>query len=95
MGAAWALKADYCSILTSEMDYNEMTAVVNSHEIAIKVNTEEAPARLTEMKDSILKFLGKDDISHVVWKRKLDKFLKSVDPTYMSDSSSTQSSTEE
>lgn len=95
MGAAWALKADYCSILTSEMDYNEMTAVVNSHEIAIKVNTEEAPARLTEMKDSILKFLGKDDISRVVWKRKLDKFLKSVDPTYMSDSSSTQSSTEE
>ena len=58
MGAAWALKADYCSILTSEMDFSAMTAVVNSHEIAIKVNTEEAPARLTEMKNSILEFLG-------------------------------------
>lgn len=95
MGAAWALKADYCSILTSEMDYSAMTAVVNSHEIAIKVNTEEAPARLTEMKNSILEFLGKDDISPIIWKRKLDKFLKAVDPAFIVDSSSTQSLTEE
>ena len=95
MGAAWALKADYCSILTAEMDFNAMTAVVNSHEIAIKVNTDEAPARLTEMKNSILKFLGKDDVSPIIWKRKLDKFLKAVDPAYIADSPSTQSLTEE
>lgn len=95
MGAAWALKSEYCSILTPDMEYRAMTAVVNSQEIAIKVNTSEAKARLTEMKGSILSFLGKPDISPVLWERKRDKFLSTVDPSYKGDSATPQSSTEE
>ena len=72
MGAAWALKSEYCSILTPDMEYRAMTAVVNSQEVAIKVNTSEAKARLTEMKGSILSFLGKPDISPILWERKRD-----------------------
>ena len=95
MGAAWALKAKYCSILTSDMEFSAMTAVVNSHEVAIKVNNTDAKPRLTELKNSILDFLGKPAISDVIWERKRDKFLQTVDPSYMPDSSSTQSVTKE
>lgn len=94
MGAAWALKAKYCSILTSDMEFSAMTAVVNSHEVAIKVNNADAKPRLTELKNSILEFLGKPAISDVIWERKRDKFLQAVDPSYRPDSSS-QSVTEE
>lgn len=95
MGAAWVLRAEYCSILTPDMDYKAMTAVVHSHDVAIKVNTEDAPHRLTEMKDAILKFLGKPSVSEVIWERKRDKFLRAVYPSYISDSSSSRSNTEE
>lgn len=95
MGAAWAVRAEYCSILTPEMEFSKMTAVVNSHHTAIKVNNEDAKARLTEMKDSILSFLGKPDISPIIWERKRDKFLAAVDPLYVSESPSTQSITSE
>ena len=95
MGAAWALKANYCSILTSEMEFSAMTAVVNSHEVAIKVNHADAKPRLTELKNSLLEFLGKPAISDAIWERKRDRFLKTVDPSYVSDSSSNQSITEE
>ncbi len=79
MGAAWALKSEYCSILTPEMDFSEMTAVVNSHTTAIKVNSPDAKARLTEMKDSILRFINKPNINASLWERKRDKFLKEVE----------------
>lgn len=95
MGAAWAVRADYCSILTPEMEFSKMTAVVNSHQTAIKVNNEDAKARLTEMKDSILSFLGKQDISAFIWERKRDKFLATVDPSYVGESQSVQSVTDE
>lgn len=91
MGAAWALKANYCSILTPEMEFSAMTAVVNSHEVAIKVNNKDAKPRLTELKNSLLDFLGKPAVSDVVWERRLDKFLQVVSPSYVSDSSSTLS----
>ncbi len=94
MGAAWALKTNYCSILTHEMEFSAMTAVVNSHEVAIKVNNADAKPRLTELKNSILEFLGKPSISDIFWERKRDKFLQAVDPSY-SDSSSSHSITEE
>lgn len=96
MGAAWALKSEYCSILTPEMDFSAMTAVVNSHTTAIKVNSPDVKARLTEMKDSILRFLNKPDIKPVVWERKREKFLKAVDQHYTnSEHVETTSSSEE
>ena len=95
MGAAWAVRAEYCSILTPDMEFSKMTAVVNSHQTAIKVNNVDAKARLTEMKDSILSFLGKQDISAVIWERKRDKFLATVDPSYTSEFQANQSVTDE
>jgi len=95
MGAAWALHSEHCSILTSDMEFSAMTAVVNSHEIAIKVNTSEAKPRLTELKNSILQFLGLNDISAVKWERIRDRFLCDVCPDYASDITSAESTSEE
>lgn len=85
MGAAWVLKSAYCSILTPDMEFSKMTAVVNSHDVAIKVNTEDAKPRLTEMKDTILTFLGLKDVTPIKWERIRDKFLSAVNPEYSTE----------
>ena len=72
-----------------------MTAVVNNHDVAIKVNDKDAPPRLTEMKDAILRFLGKPLISEVIWERKRDKFLQAVNTLHLPEPSSSQSNTVE
>jgi hypothetical protein len=85
MGAAWVLKSAYCSILTQDMEFSKMTAVVNSHDVAIKVNTDDAKPRLTEMKEMILSFLGITDVTPIKWERIRDKFLSAVNPEYSTE----------
>ena len=78
MGAAWVLQSEYCSFLTNDMEYDQMDAVVTSHEIAIKVNTNEAKSRLNDWKKRILDWFGKSDIDANIWERKRNAFLKTV-----------------
>ncbi len=78
MGAAWVLRANYYSLLTKDMNYNEMSGVVNSNSIAIKVDSDDAKARLTELKDKLCAAFSFKDISGTKWERKLDKFLEAV-----------------
>ncbi len=78
MGAAWVLKTDFCSILTKDMVFNNMTGVVNKSTLSIKVDSEDAPARLTEMKDRLVNMLGLIPIDEVKWERKRTNFLKLV-----------------
>lgn len=78
MGAAWALQSEYCSFLTNDMEYDKMDAVVTSHEIAIKVNTDETQSRLNDWKLRILEWFGKLDIDANIWERKRNAFLEIV-----------------
>lgn len=78
MGAAWALQSKYCSFLTSDMEYDNMDAVVTNQEIAIKVNTEEAQSRLNDWKMRILEWFGKSDVDTNIWERKRNTFLEIV-----------------
>ena len=78
MGAAWVLQSEYCSFLTNDMEYDQMDAVVTSHEIAIKVNTNEAKSRLNDWKMRILDWFGKSDINANIWERKRNSFLETV-----------------
>ena len=55
-----------------------MKGVVNSSDIAIKVDADDAKARLNELKDKLLEAFGFDDISQTKWDRKRDRFLESV-----------------
>ena len=78
MGAAWVLQSEYCSFLTNDMEYDQMDAVVTSHEIAIKVNTYEAISRLNDWKMRILDWFSKSDIDANIWERKRNAFLETV-----------------
>ena len=78
MGAAWVLRVNYFSILTKDMEYGKMNGVVNSNTIAIKVNSSDARARLTELKDSLCKAFSLESISQTKWERKRDQFLQMV-----------------
>ena len=78
MGAAWVLKTDFCSILTKDMEFNDMTGVVNKSTLSIKVNNEDAPARLTELKDRLVKMIGLIPIDETKWERKRTNFLRLV-----------------
>lgn len=78
MGAAWVLQSEYCSFLTNDMEYDQMDAVVTSHEIAIKVNTYEAISRLNDWKMRILDWFSKSDVDANIWERKRNAFLETV-----------------
>lgn len=79
MGAAWVLKTDFCSFLTKDMEFKDMTGVVNNSSLSIKVNSEDAPARLTEMKDKLVNMLGLIPIDERKWERKRTNFLRLVE----------------
>lgn len=78
MGAAWALHSEYYSFLTKDMEYDHMSAVVNNHEIACKVNEKDAKGRLNDWQEEITKYFGKEPINWSVWEDSRDAFLKKV-----------------
>ena len=78
MGAAWVLKTDFCSILTKDMEFKDMTGVVNNSTLSIKVDSEEAPTRLTEMKNRLVNMIGLVPIDEIKWERKRTNFLRLV-----------------
>ncbi len=78
MGAAWVLKTDFCSFLTSDMEFSKMSGVVNDSKLSIKINNNDAPARLTELKDRLISLFGLKDIDAIKWDRKRKAFLNRV-----------------
>lgn len=78
MGAAWVLRTDFCSILTPDIDFNELEGVVDSSTISIKVDNADAPARLTQLKDKLTQVFGLKGIDSIKWERKRNAFLKRV-----------------
>lgn len=78
MGAAWVLKSDFCSFLTSDMEYERMIGVVNNAKLSIKVDENVAPALMNKLYEHLVKLfsLKKMDISK--WERKRNQFLASV-----------------
>lgn len=78
MGAAWVLKTDFCSLLTTDMEFSNMSGVVNDSKISIKVDNNDAPARLTELKDKLISLFGLKAIDAIKWERKRQVFLDRV-----------------
>lgn len=78
MGAAWVLRTNFYSFLTQDMQFDRMKGVVNSDKVAIKVDAEDAKARLNELKDILCAAFNFESISHTKWERKRDRFLKKV-----------------
>jgi hypothetical protein len=79
MGAAWVLKTNYYSILSKDMSFDDMKGVVKPDTISIKVDKDEdAPGRLTELKDKLIKILKLEPIDEILWERKRNNFLRLV-----------------
>lgn len=74
MGAAWILKSDYCSFFS----FSDMNGVVHNTNIAIKVDNDDARARMNEFKDRITTFFGLSSKNVNVWERHRDEFLEKV-----------------
>lgn len=78
MGAAWVLHTKCCSILTADMDFSNMNGVISGNFISIKVNQEDAVARLNELKEELTKTFSLPSIEINKWERKRNNFLKVV-----------------
>ena len=78
MGAAWVLKTDFCSFLTRDMEFDKIKGVVNKNAISIKVDAPDAPSRLTEFKDILIRLFGLSPIEEIKWERKRNAFLGKV-----------------
>lgn len=76
MGAAWVLKQKYFSVLTKDMEFEDMNGVVSSQEIAIKVNTADAKLRMNELKIALQSFFSLSSVNDSRWETVRDKFLK-------------------
>lgn len=86
MGAAWVLRSDFCSFLTTDMDFEMMKGVVNGSAISIKINAEDTSARLTELKNKLTKLFHLPQMDAIKWERKRNAFLKAVNAIdYVSD----------
>lgn len=78
MGAAWVLRAGFCSFLTRDMDFDAMKGVIDKSYISIKVNTADAAPRLNQMKDDLVSMFGLDHPNQSRWETKRNNFLKLV-----------------
>lgn len=79
MGAAWALHSEYYSFMTRDMEYDQMSAVVNNHEIACKVDNDDAKGRLNDWMLELLSYFGKQPIRDLsIWENHRDAFLQTV-----------------
>lgn len=54
MGAAWVLKTDFYSFLVKGFEYNDMEGVINQRTISVKVDADDADARLNELKNKLI-----------------------------------------
>lgn len=78
MGAAWVLQTDYCSILTKDMQKENMCGIFDDHTIFLKVDAPQVEARMNELKNTLTKIFGLPTMTDTTWERKRNTFLKAV-----------------
>ena len=78
MGAAWALKTQYFSILTRDMSYDDMRGVVTNRDVALKVDEANATYRTIELIHQLQDEFGKEYLEEEVTKRNCEEFIQYV-----------------
>lgn len=80
MGAAWALKTNFTSILLPGFDFSEMTGVVKNTNIAIKVDRseDEVKDKLNQLYNQIVLEFGIKRKSDILWEKQRDSFINSI-----------------
>lgn len=75
MGAAWALKTKYYSVLAPDFDFIQMTGVVNNKDVAIKIGAEDCEARINQLKNELVKFFGLQQPDEDRWPHYRSSFI--------------------
>lgn len=75
MGAAWALKTKYFSVLAPDFDFSEMTGVVNDRDVAIKIGAADCESRLNQLKKELVDFFSLPEPNENRWPHYRNKFL--------------------
>lgn len=80
MGAAWVLKKSFTSILLPGFDFSEMKGVVNSADIAIKLDQseDEVKDKLNQLYDQLISEFGLKKKSDILWEKKRNNFIKDI-----------------
>lgn len=80
MGAAWALKSAFTSILLPGFGCNEMKGVVNNQKVSIKLDGEELELRdkLNQLYGKIIDEFGLTRKADIIWEQKRDAFINEV-----------------
>lgn len=78
MGAAWVLKTDFYSFLVKGFDYADMEGVINQRTISVKVDADDADARLNELKNKLVPLFKPQGVNESRWETLRDEFLKKV-----------------
>lgn len=82
MGAAWALRAKYQTILLPGFEYKDIQGGVNPRNIALKIDAEDAKWRLNELKGILIQdFQISDSIATNVnrWEKVRDTFISKIE----------------
>lgn len=78
MGAAWVLKTDCFSFLVKGFEYNDMEGVINQRAISVKVDVDDAGARLNELKNKLVSLFKPQGVNESRWETLRDEFLEKV-----------------
>lgn len=80
MGAAWVLRNAYTSFLLPHFGFAEMTGVVDSKSIAIKLDNDEKEVKdkLNQLYNTIIAEFGLTKKADIIWEEKRDRFIKEV-----------------
>ena len=78
MGAAWVLKTDFFSFLVKGFEFRDMDGVINNRTISVKVDQDDADARLDELKDKLVPLFKQTGFNSTRWETLRDEFLTKV-----------------
>ena len=78
MGAAWVVKTDFFSFLVKEFEFKDMSGVINDRTISVKVDMDDAGARLNELKNKLVPLFKPQGVNESRWETVRDDFLKNV-----------------
>ena len=76
MGAAWALKTKYISVLAPDFGFDEMTGVVNSKDVAIKIGADDCEARINQFKNELVEFFNLPQPDEDRWPHYRNTFIE-------------------
>lgn len=80
MGAAWALKSKYTSLLLPGFEFKQMVGVIDSSAIAIKLDNDpvEVKDKLNQLYNTIVHEFGLQQKPSIIWEQKRDLFIEEI-----------------